>query len=218
MYSKEEKKLKELLFNVKRHTNFGDEIYVLGNIHELGNWKTCSSNKMEWHDYDYWELKISVSSPSFEYKYAVADSNRNIIQWEFGCNRVIKDNESPSNLDNWVCHLESHKYSYDTTRQVSGGSCPAVASIYRCTINGCTDYYSVTKCLDENSSPNSNSLAAEDQDKNSDNVENIDNKQAEENSYNEDNEQNEDNEHDENNKHDEYSSKDVDNLEDNQTL
>ena len=59
-------------FNIFYETTFGEEVYVLGSIKELGLWKAYKL-KLFWTDNHIWRNKepLLVNDPYFEYKYAL---------------------------------------------------------------------------------------------------------------------------------------------------
>lgn len=80
----------QVIFHVKANTNYGENIYVLGNIPELGNWNTnkCTESMMN-PNYPEWFLPVSVpKGTTFEYKFIKKDANGNTI-WESGSNRIF---------------------------------------------------------------------------------------------------------------------------------
>jgi len=67
-------------FEVRKHVNFGESLYVLSSIDQLGDWQPASANKMSWRRDNYWDLEIQISIyTQFEYKYAVVDATRKIL-------------------------------------------------------------------------------------------------------------------------------------------
>ena len=74
-----------LSFRVKFETKFGEELYIIGNIEELGEWDTSKAVKMETNKsiYPMWVIKKDFKCPlgmEIDYKYLVKDGNK--IFWE----------------------------------------------------------------------------------------------------------------------------------------
>lgn len=87
----------QTIFRVNADTSYGDMIYVVGSIPELGNWDTdkCSEAMMN-PNYPEWFLPVSVpSDTTFEFKFIKKDANGNVT-WESGSNRIFT---STSNIN-----------------------------------------------------------------------------------------------------------------------
>lgn len=80
----------QVIFHVNATTNWGENIYVVGSIHELGNWDPAKAY-MAFHNPNYpeWFLPVSVpANTTFEFKFIKKDQSGNVI-WEAGPNRVF---------------------------------------------------------------------------------------------------------------------------------
>jgi len=81
-------------FRVKCQTAFGDEVRVIGNVSELGQWDPSNAAKMQWTDGHMWvatvdlECPLTTSGNPLEFKYVLI-SNGNLNSWECGENRVL---------------------------------------------------------------------------------------------------------------------------------
>lgn len=86
----------QVVFNVHAYTNLGENIHVVGNIPELGNWDPNKSTEaFHTPEYPYWFLPVSVPiNTTFEYKFIKKNTNGEVI-WESGVNRVFT---SPSKV------------------------------------------------------------------------------------------------------------------------
>ena len=75
-------------FSIKYETKFGQNIYILGGVKELGNWKNKVA-KMKWHEGHLWKLKVNFEGDvkGFEYKFAI--SEKETLKWEGGHNRLF---------------------------------------------------------------------------------------------------------------------------------
>ncbi|WP_405891932.1 alpha-amylase family glycosyl hydrolase [Streptomyces sp. NBC_01527] len=75
-------------FGVNATTQFGQNIYVVGNQSVLGNWNTDSALKLDPATYPVWKLDVSMpAGTSFEYKYIRKDASGGVT-WESGANRT----------------------------------------------------------------------------------------------------------------------------------
>ena len=80
----------QLIFHVNASTNYGENIYIVGSIPELGSWDTdYATEAMLNPDYPEWFLPVSVPANTYiEFKFIKKDSNGNVT-WESGSNRTI---------------------------------------------------------------------------------------------------------------------------------
>ncbi|MFF5972429.1 carbohydrate-binding module family 20 domain-containing protein [Streptomyces sp. NPDC012769] len=75
-------------FNVTATTSPGQNIHVVGNRPELGNWSTTAAPKLDPAAYPVWKLAVSLpAGTAFEYKYIRKDAAGNVT-WESGANRT----------------------------------------------------------------------------------------------------------------------------------
>lgn len=79
----------QIVFNVIAETSFGENIHVVGNIPELGNWDPSQASEAFLNpDYPYWFLPVSVPiGKEIEFKFIKKDEHGNVI-WETGENRL----------------------------------------------------------------------------------------------------------------------------------
>ncbi|WP_346669797.1 alpha-amylase family glycosyl hydrolase [uncultured Subdoligranulum sp.] len=80
----------QVIFHVQAETNYGENIYIVGNIPELGNWDpdNCTEALLN-PNYPEWFLPVSVpAGTQIEFKFIKKDST-GAITWESGENRVI---------------------------------------------------------------------------------------------------------------------------------
>lgn len=77
-------------FQIKYETAPGQDIYILGSIPELGNWKELKC-KLKWTSGHIWEktLNINEDIKSFYYKFVCYDSKTLSKRWEQGNNRYF---------------------------------------------------------------------------------------------------------------------------------
>ena len=91
-------------------TQYGQNLYVVGNITTLGDWSTSSGVKMDANKYTssnpQWETTVGFQpGVAFEYKYYRTNTDGSVT-WETGGNRVYKvGNQCPggsaSTSDTW---------------------------------------------------------------------------------------------------------------------
>ena len=69
---------------------FGQGLYIVGNIPEIGNWDPMNSVRLNWTEGNNWSAIINIPAPSdFEYKYIVSWHDlphKDFIIWESGPN------------------------------------------------------------------------------------------------------------------------------------
>jgi glucoamylase len=76
-------------FKVKAPTNWGENIYLVGNTPLLSNWVPASGIKLSPTNYPIWSATVSLpAGTSLEYKYLKRDGSDNTI-WEGGSNRTF---------------------------------------------------------------------------------------------------------------------------------
>ncbi|MDO4810475.1 MAG: alpha-amylase family glycosyl hydrolase [Eubacteriales bacterium] len=80
----------QVVFHVSAATQYGENIYIVGNVPELGNWNPdkCTEAMLN-PNYPEWFLPVSVpSNTTIEFKFIKKDALGNIT-WESGANRMI---------------------------------------------------------------------------------------------------------------------------------
>lgn len=81
-------------FPVQEMTNYGDEVYVVGNITQLGNWAPANAVLLSANDYTsantLWDggNVVIPAGTAFEYKYIQISADGTLL-WECGENRVF---------------------------------------------------------------------------------------------------------------------------------
>lgn len=94
----------QIIFHVQADTLMGENIYIVGNIPELGNWNPdkCTEAMLN-PNYPEWFLPVSVPvGTTIEFKFIKKDAN-GTITWESGENRVITSSpESAGSIDTEV--------------------------------------------------------------------------------------------------------------------
>ena len=63
----------KILFNIGYRTNWGESVYISGNIPELGNGDETQALKLNLNGNESWsiELEIADTTPDFEYQYTI---------------------------------------------------------------------------------------------------------------------------------------------------
>ena len=101
-----------------KETQLGEEIYIVGNSNELGNWNVNHSKKLSTDSkrFPLWESNpINFQSKSkLEYKYIIKGSNN--VKWEnFDGNRSI----NISSLENSLYVVNDGKFSSKTNPKIN---------------------------------------------------------------------------------------------------
>lgn len=89
----------QVIFHVNANTNYGENIYVVGNISELGSWDVdhCTEAFLN-PNYPEWYLPVSVpEGTTVEFKFIKKDANGNVT-WESGANRTITSSSDDSGV------------------------------------------------------------------------------------------------------------------------
>jgi len=75
-------------FNVNATTYWGQNVYVVGNIAQLGNWSTSQAVPLSAAGYPIWSGTVQLPpSTAIEFKYIKIDGGN--VVWESGSNRVL---------------------------------------------------------------------------------------------------------------------------------
>ena len=77
-------------FSIKYQTSPGQNIYILGSINELGNWKE-NKFKLKWHPGHIWKgtLVLDESINSITYKFVCVSNDLSYKRWEKGPDRIF---------------------------------------------------------------------------------------------------------------------------------
>ena len=80
----------QIIFHVNASTNYGENIYLVGSIPEVGSWNTNNCTEvMMCPNYPQWFLPVSVpAGTTFQFKFIRKDANGNVT-WESCSNRTI---------------------------------------------------------------------------------------------------------------------------------
>lgn len=95
----------EVTFTVNGYTtSYGQDMYVVGNVPELGNWNPANAVKLEWIDSDTWSGPAAFTvnaGQSIQFKFIVR--NGSTTTWEGGSNRTytVPSSGTGSYTGNW---------------------------------------------------------------------------------------------------------------------
>ena len=89
----------QIIFHVSANTNYGENIYIVGNVPELGSWDADKCTEaMMCPNYPEWYLPVSVpAGTTIEYKFIKKDSSGNVT-WESGTNRTITSSDESTGV------------------------------------------------------------------------------------------------------------------------
>ena len=76
----EKRKRMRIEFYIRFHTSYGESLYILGNVQELGNKQNATMVPMQYMSSDYWKLETDIDITNFnncllEYKYFLVNSD-----------------------------------------------------------------------------------------------------------------------------------------------
>ncbi|MFJ5230868.1 carbohydrate-binding module family 20 domain-containing protein [Kitasatospora sp. NPDC088391] len=81
-------------FAETKTTVYGQNVYLVGSIAQLGSWSTGSALPLSSASYPVWKLALNLpANTAFEYKYIVKDAAGNVT-WESGANRAANTGTS----------------------------------------------------------------------------------------------------------------------------
>jgi hypothetical protein len=75
-------------FSVHYMTKFGENLHIVGNSQELGNWTPTQENKMKWVGSGIWSITKPIFGHVVEYKYIKVSIDGHIT-WEIGDNHLF---------------------------------------------------------------------------------------------------------------------------------
>jgi 4-alpha-glucanotransferase len=112
----------KLQFYLRFYTEFGQSLWISGNIDELGNDDPSMALPMEYLDHEFWTASIEISKKKLPpegvcYKYFLRTKEGEVVS-EWGCDRVIslfrKDLDEIKAIDTWN-HAGEFENSFFTT-------------------------------------------------------------------------------------------------------
>jgi len=89
----------QIVFHINAETQWGENIYIVGNIPELGSWDPdyCTEAMLN-PNYPHWFLPVSVpAGTTIEFKFIRKDASGNIV-WESGTNRTVVSSSNSSGV------------------------------------------------------------------------------------------------------------------------
>ena len=92
-------KIEKIVFEMKFQTQMGQELGILGNLNELGNWNQDNALRMQWTDGNIWKKEIEGENDNIEYKFIFIVNNR-VQRWEDGGNRILNLKEIKEKIKN----------------------------------------------------------------------------------------------------------------------
>ncbi len=102
----EESAATQVTFTVTGYTTYyGQDVFIVGNVSELGNWNTVQAVPLNWVNSNTWSGPVSFTvsqGQTIEYKYIVRNPNGSII-WESGSNHTytVPTSGTASQTDTW---------------------------------------------------------------------------------------------------------------------
>ena len=85
------------LFRLRYDSRWGEELFLTGNIPELGNWNPNKAVPMEYVGPGIWSFSVEThgraSLQTVEYKYFIRENDQ--IHWEEGPNRILPEGKDP---------------------------------------------------------------------------------------------------------------------------
>lgn len=77
-------------FSIKYQTSPGQNIFILGNIPELGNWKDAKF-KLKWSEGHFWKgkLELPMDTDFFQFKFVCFSDDNKFKRWEEGPDRIF---------------------------------------------------------------------------------------------------------------------------------
>lgn len=97
--------LNQVIFHVNASTNYGENIYVVGSIPELGSWNTSKCTEaMLCPNYPQWFLPVSVPvGTTFQFKFIKKDASGNVT-WESSNNRVVTSSSNATGTTDTITY------------------------------------------------------------------------------------------------------------------
>jgi hypothetical protein len=90
----------EVKFSIKYQTSPGQNIYILGSITELGNWKE-SKFRLKWSEGHIWKGKLELPKDKdyFQYKFVCLSDDNKFKRWEEGPDRIFDKRKMEQDKD-----------------------------------------------------------------------------------------------------------------------
>lgn len=98
----------------------GEEVMVVGNAPEMGEWDYQKGVKLEWHPGHVWRGSVSVADAVIQYKFVKVPEDLAVAEWEDGDDRTANLNEiSSPGISITSCWGQPESYHSATPLQVS---------------------------------------------------------------------------------------------------
>lgn len=122
-------------FNINYYTVWGQKLYIVGSIPELGNWEPALSLEMSYSGDGNWtlELELPDSTTLIEYRYLITIDNKQVFEkWERNhCFIPSKTNKHYILFDHWQnCPSDLAFYSSAFTKNLFAHSHPKTTNRY----------------------------------------------------------------------------------------
>lgn len=78
------------MFSSPQHVHFCEELRIVGDLPELGQWKIEDAPALKWTEGDKWALHIALPSGKHEYKLVIYNVDSGASYWEGGHNRELE--------------------------------------------------------------------------------------------------------------------------------
>jgi len=93
-------KIEKIRFEIQYQTQMGQEIGILGNLNELGNWNQENCLRLNWTENNIWIKEIDgKNNNNIEFKFIFIVNNK-VQKWEDGGNRILNLNEIIEKIKN----------------------------------------------------------------------------------------------------------------------
>lgn len=111
----------KLQFYLRFHTEFGQSLWISGNLEELGNDDPANALLLEYLDNEFWNIRVEIDRKNLpkegiHYKYFLKNKDGQIT-WEWGHDRLIdlswKDTKEVEVVDTWN-HAGEYENSFFT--------------------------------------------------------------------------------------------------------
>jgi 4-alpha-glucanotransferase len=109
----------------------GQSLYCTGNIPALGLWNPDRALRLRSVDYPDWQVDFNVRRVEipFQYKYFIADAQKQSIVWESGDNRRLMDYDSMIHEESPVIVVSDHPFKSDAAPWKGAGLAIPVFSL-----------------------------------------------------------------------------------------
>eukprot|EP00877_Chromochloris_zofingiensis_P005419 jgi/Chrzof1/14879/Cz09g19100.t1 len=116
----------KVAFNLPHHVEFGQELCLVGEVEDLGNWSAESCLPLAWHDGDVWTAECELPAGNhIEYKYLIREPDGHVVEWQPCDNLVL---ELPDDVTDTVVVQDAwegslHEIRVGDAAAVNGSNC-----------------------------------------------------------------------------------------------